>query len=91
MYNGRSAGPRGPYKTFTETRGKAGKETKAISSFWKKHKMDDMITKTPEELDEVIETWILQYQETQVSRNRNWWYPESSSNYRKTVDKNKSK
>ena len=92
MYNGRESHVRKPYNTIKpETRGRVGKEIKVITSFWKANTMDDMITKTPEEMDQAIDSWMSQYEAKQIARDRLWWYPESTTGYRKSIDKNKTK
>lgn len=76
VYNGRATHKRGKYKNTIENRGKTGKEMQVVRSFWKSNSIDDINTMTPEELDQAIDAFLLKYQETQQSRNRNWWYPE---------------
>ena len=69
---------RGSYKIKPiEERGKTGREFGAASLFWKNHSMDDIITKTPEELDAIIDQFLKAYEERQLKNNPNWWYPQS--------------
>lgn len=49
---------RGSYKMRLETRGKTGRETHQQRSFWSNHTMEDMITLSPEELDNLLEEWF---------------------------------
>jgi len=70
--------PRGSYRTKpVEKRGKQGREFGAASLFWKNHSMDDIITKTPEELDAIIDTFLKSYEERQLKLDPTWWYPQS--------------
>ncbi len=76
VYNGRATHKRGNYKSKVDIRGKTTKEMKAIAAFWRQHSMDDMLTKTPEETDQIIDKWLLEYEQKQQERNKSWWYPE---------------
>jgi hypothetical protein len=77
VYNGRASHKRKPYKSNLDSRGKTGKEMKVMASFWRQHSMDDIITKTPEEIDQLLDAWFLQYEATQQIRHKTWWYPET--------------
>lgn len=55
--------------------GKTVKENAALKSFWSTHKMKDIILLSGEELDKVIEEWILDFQQRQLKRDPFWWYP----------------
>lgn len=76
VYNGRATHKRGKYKNTLENRGKIGKEMKVVGSFWKSHSMDEIHAMTPEDLDKLIDEWLLKFEELQRSRNKSWWYPE---------------
>ena len=67
--------PRGKYKTNQDDTGKTVKENVAINSFWKTHKVADMMLLSSKELDQVIEEWLVNYQSTQLKRDKFWWYP----------------
>lgn len=83
---------RKPYKSNMETRGIIGEEFKAVKSFWKKHKMDDIIQLEGEELDKLLNSWIEEYEARQIKQQgRSWWYPEDPLNGLKKIRKTKSK
>ena len=86
VYNGRAKHERKPYKKSLETRGIYGKEMKVMAAFWRSHTMDDIITKTPEELDIAIDAFIQNWQDLKIEKDPNWWYPEKNDTYRKTLD-----
>lgn len=76
VYRGRKK--RGPNTNKTrpvESRGQHYSENKILRSFWREHKMDDIIAMTPEELDTTIDTFYTNYENRQRKQNPNWWYP----------------
>jgi hypothetical protein len=69
---------RGSYKRKPlETRGKIHRESKVMTAFWQAHTMDDMITKTPKEIDALVETFMNEFQAKNIKRLISWWYPET--------------
>lgn len=67
---------RGPYKTNPmDTTGKTGKELKPMISFWKKHKVEDIMQLDPDELEDVLEAFLIDYEARQLKRDSKWWYP----------------
>ena len=55
--------------------GKTTKESPLISAFWKAHKVVDLKLLSGTELDEVIEKWLIEYQERRIKEDKGWWYP----------------
>lgn len=84
--------PRKYNSNYDET-GKTTKENIALRTFWREHKVKDIIKLTPDELDKVIDNMLESYQEKQRKKDPNWWYPEldkktlSQSRYKKRLDK----
>jgi hypothetical protein len=37
--------------------------------------MADIIQMSTEDLDKLIDEWLMQFQEKQLKRDRGWWYP----------------
>lgn len=66
---------RGSYHTKVDNTGKTFKENHALKSFWSNHKMEDIIQLSSKDLDIVIATWIIEFQETQIKRDPFWWFP----------------
>lgn len=66
---------RGKYNIVKNTVGKVGKENIVQRNFWKEHSVVDLSTKSPEELDAIIDEFFKRYQERNLKRDRNWWYP----------------
>jgi hypothetical protein len=66
---------RGSYNVKVDTTGKTVKENAALKSFWSNHKMEDIIQLSTKELDKVISKWIENFQDSQLKRNKSWWYP----------------
>lgn len=58
-----------------DTAGKAGKEPKLISSFWRKNRVADVMTLSQEELDTIIDKYLDDYAANMIKRNKHWWYP----------------
>lgn len=67
---------RGKYKTNYEKRGKTGKESNPIKSFWSFHTMDQVIVMSEKELTDAINNWVEKYQAKQIKKNPFWWYPD---------------
>ena len=68
---------RGNYKTKHDPTGKTFKENHALKSFWSNYKMVDIIQLSSKELDILISDWLQNFQQTQIERDRWWWYPEA--------------
>lgn len=83
---------RGNYTNHFDQTGKIGTENVAQRSFWRKHKVKDLIDKTPEEIDKLIDAWIIQFEKSALKRNKSWWYPIldrrtiTQARYKKKVD-----
>jgi hypothetical protein len=68
---------RDKYKTKAiEPRGQQADEFRMAKYFWKNHTMDEVITWDSDRLDAELEAFFQAFQEIQVARNQNWWYPE---------------
>lgn len=67
---------RGNYKTKHDSTGKTFKENAALKSFWSNHKVEDIIQLSTRDLDKLIYQWLEDFQQTQINRDRWWWYPE---------------
>ena len=68
---------RGPYKTkIYESRGKLGQEPRLVGAFWRSHTMDDLITKTDEEMTVIIDTFLDSFIARQIKNNAFWNFPE---------------
>lgn len=55
--------------------GKTRKENRAEATFWKYHNVADIMLLTSTELDQVIDTWMAEYEARQLKLNKAWWYP----------------
>jgi len=67
---------RGKYKNNLDKTGKVGKENYVLRAFWKAHKLSYNMDLTPEELDAVIDAWLVGYEKRQREKHGNgWWYP----------------
>lgn len=60
-----------------EERGKYSKEASVCRSFWRRHKMSEVETLSPEELDLFIDKFYEKYEADQIKANYKWWYPGS--------------
>lgn len=74
-------GKRGKYQKLNpmEPRGLPegkNREYNVQKSFWRRHKMEDIITLSGEELDAAIDKFFEVYEATQKKHDRLWWYPE---------------
>jgi len=67
-----------PYKKQNplEERGKQKSEYNVQKSFWRRHKMDDIIQLSGSELDAAIDKFFDYYEKSQIKNNKRWWYPE---------------
>ena len=72
---GRKRGPRGPYTQKIDKTGKVGKENAVISSFWKIHKLADIMVMSTEEFEQVLEKFYQEYEARQIKRDFRWNYP----------------
>jgi hypothetical protein len=63
------------YKSSMETRGQAEKEVFPVKFFWRKHKMEDIICLSNEELDKIIDQSLDDYKEHNLIKDKGWWYP----------------
>lgn len=72
-----------------EQRGKQPREFRVQIAFWRKYTMDEVITWTPEELEQKIEDFYTAFETRQIKHNINWWYPEDPKN--RAVDMLKAK
>lgn len=73
---------RGPYKTKTEeVRGRTEGEPKYMKAFWREHTMEEMITKTDDEIKSLTAEFIDKYVASQLSRNPRWDFPEKLKKY----------
>ena len=70
---------RATYVLKEDRTGKTFKENAALKGFWTDNKMVDIIQLSSEELDKLIDEWLLVYEARQLKRNLSWWYP--SINY----------
>lgn len=75
---------RGPYKkrgqyTFKplELRGKTVREPHIMKQFWQYHTMDNMITYTPEQIDNKIDEFLNMIEAKKLKADPSWWYPET--------------
>lgn len=66
---------RAKYVIKHDNRGKTVRENKALKSFWSTYKMEEIILLSDEDLDKVIDEWILDFQQRQLKRDPFWWYP----------------
>jgi hypothetical protein len=66
---------RGSYVVKHDPSGKTFKENAALKGFWTDNKMVDIIQLSSEELDKLIDNWLIEYQTRQMKRNSSWWYP----------------
>ena len=55
--------------------GKTRKENKVENAFWKYNKVEDIMLLTSTELDQIIDTWMQDYEDRQIKNDRSWWYP----------------
>jgi hypothetical protein len=62
----------------SEKRGKVGQENKILQYFWKQNTMDDIVSLSETELDELIDKNIETYKNNQIARNKFWWFPDAS-------------
>ena len=67
--------PRGPYKSNHDDTGKAGKENAVLRSFWKTHKVEDIMIMSDEEFEAALELFYEQYEARQTDKNPRWNYP----------------
>ena len=74
-----------------EQRGKTQKEPRAVTAFWKDHTMDELMTKTQDELAIIVAEFIEYYEAKQIAVNRGWWYPEDMASFNTLRKKTKSK
>jgi hypothetical protein len=83
---------RGSYTNHYDTTAKQTSENGAHRSFWRKHKVKDLVDKTPEEIDKLIDAWIIDFEKKALKRNKSWWYPildrrtVTQARYKKKVD-----
>jgi hypothetical protein len=69
-------GKRAPYKYRTvEQRGVVGKEPRLYKGFWTVYNMDQVMTMTPEELDQAIDKFIDDFAYRQTKNNKRWDFP----------------
>jgi hypothetical protein len=61
-------------RPFNKT-GKTRKENRVESAFWKYNKVEDIMLLTSTELDQLIDTWMQDYEDRQIKNDRSWWYP----------------
>ena len=66
---------RGTYVLKEDKTGRTFKENAALKGFWSTHKVADMMSLSGKELDNIIEEWLVNYEATQLKRNKSWWYP----------------
>ncbi len=74
-----------------ELRGKTQKEAKVMNSFWKEYTMDEIMTKTQEELEVIITEFMEKYQKKQIRGNPLWWYPEDPESHNRNARKTNRK
>lgn len=69
-------GPRAKkYKTTLDQTGFTLPESAPEKSFWREHKVVDIMTLDTQELDNLINDYMKSYQERQIKLNPSWWYP----------------
>jgi hypothetical protein len=73
-------GPRGPYAKRTDETGKVGRESAAQRSFWKFHKLRDIMVMDPKELEATLDKFFDEYEARNIRNNPRWWYPISNKN-----------
>jgi hypothetical protein len=66
---------RGAYVLKEDKTGRTIKENPALKGFWSTHKVEDIMSLSPKELDKIIDEWLVNYEASQLKRNSSWWYP----------------
>ena len=61
--------------------GKTGKEAKVMTSFWKEYTVEEIMTKSQEELEVIVNDFIAKYEAKNLKTNPGWWYPEDPGSH----------
>ena len=67
---------RGNYNTVKpDLTGKVGKEAVVMTSFWKKYKVEDVMHMDHDEIEDILDAYLQEFEDKQRARKKDWWYP----------------